>query len=160
MARLDRAAESSKPRAASAPDVRMGVLSELLGYNLRRAQLLLFASFADAVPEGVTPAQLTILLLIAANPGIKQTTLADVLEVDRSTMVRLVDRCEELHLVRRGSSRADRRAAPPVLTARGRAFVDGVLPRIRRKELEYTSVLDDGERAELARLLRKLNALD
>ncbi|HXP91825.1 MAG TPA: MarR family transcriptional regulator [Candidatus Binatia bacterium] len=138
----------------------MGALGQLLGYNLRRGQLLLFESFSEAVPAGITPAQLTILLLIAANPGIKQTTLAAVLDVDRSTMVRLVDRCAELRFVRRGSSRTDRRVAPPVLTERGRAFIDAVMPEILRKELEYTSVLTPSERAELTRLLRKLNALE
>lgn len=146
------------PRRPLPAGVRMGVLDDLLGYNLRVAQLLLFDSFARAVGGGVTPAQFTILLLIEANPGIKQTTLADVLEVDRSTMVRLVDRCAELGYVRRGSSRTDRRVAPPVLTSRGRDFVAATLPEIQRREAESTHALTARERAELTRLLRKLNA--
>jgi DNA-binding MarR family transcriptional regulator len=140
------------------PDVRLGRLTHSLGYRLRRAQLRIFDAFAAAASDdGITPSQYAVLLLIEANPGIKQTDLAEALDLDRSTMVRLVDRCVEAKLVRRGASKLDRRAAPPVLTARGRALVDRLEPAVARLEAA-ASQLSPGERETLLGLLARIES--
>ncbi|MBD5634029.1 MAG: MarR family transcriptional regulator [Candidatus Eremiobacteraeota bacterium] len=141
---------------APAPaSVRLGRLENNLGYHLRLAQLRAFSAFAEgAAKDALTPSQFAVLLLIEANPGIKQIELADVLEVDRSTMVRLVDRCEGAKLVRRGSLKTDRRVAPPVLTARGRALIERLEPAVGRMEAA-ASGLSLSERTMLLQLLRR-----
>jgi DNA-binding MarR family transcriptional regulator len=136
--------------------VRLGRLEGNLGYNLRRAQLRIFDAFAR-VAGTLSPSQFAVLLLIEANPGIKQIELAEVLEVDRSTMVRLVDRCEDAKLVRRGSSKLDRRVAPPLLTARGRALLERYEPIVAREEAS-ASGLTVAERATLVSLLERVYA--
>jgi DNA-binding MarR family transcriptional regulator len=137
------------------PDnVRLGRLRGSLGYTLRRAQLRIFAAFASVAGD-VSPSQFAVLLLIEANPGIKQIELAEILDVDRSTMVRLVDRCVDAKLVRRGSSKIDRRVAPPVLTARGRALVERVEPLVGHAEAA-ASGLTSAERATLVALLERV----
>jgi DNA-binding MarR family transcriptional regulator len=139
--------------------VSFGRLGRLIGYNLTRGQLKTRLVF-DAAVEGtdLRPSQFAVLLLVEATPGIKQTTLADLLSVDRSTMVRIVDRCEEFNLLRRGSSSADRRAAPLQLTAAGKTLINRLFPRIARAE-EGASVLTASERRTFLRLLRKFNGL-
>ena len=72
-------------------------------------------------------------------------------------MVRMVDRLEAAALIERGSSRSDRRIAPPVLTARGRAFIETILPKVLESERALLAPLTAPERATLLRLLRKLH---
>jgi DNA-binding MarR family transcriptional regulator len=140
------------------PEVHLGRLAGNLGYRLRVAQLRIFSAFASVASEhALTPTQFAALLLIEANPGIKQTDLADALDVDRSTMVRLVDRCAEAKLVRRGSSKLDRRVAPPVLTARGRALIDRLEPLVMRAEAAASGLARD-ERTALLRVLERVGA--
>jgi DNA-binding MarR family transcriptional regulator len=139
--------------------IELGRLAGVVGYHLRRAQLRSYADYPpEATRRGVTPPHLAVLLLVEANPGIKQTTLAKVLSLDRSTMVRMVDRLEEAKLIERGSSRADRRVAPPVLTAKGRAFVDAILPKLIESEDGWLARLSAAERTTLLRLLSKITA--
>jgi DNA-binding MarR family transcriptional regulator len=143
-------------RADGPTSVELGRLENSLGYRLRVAQLRIFGAFSEvASAHELTPSQFAVLLLIEANPGIKQIELAEVLDLDRSSVLRLVDRCEAAKLVRRGSSKADRRIAPPVLTARGRALLEKLEPVVARKEAA-ASGLTRAERSTLARLLKRI----
>jgi DNA-binding MarR family transcriptional regulator len=143
---------------AGHPGPQLGRLGPSLGYNLRVAQLRIFAAFASVADQhAITPTQFAVLLLIDANPGIKQIELADALDVDRSTLVRLVDRCADAKLVRRGSSKLDRRVAPPVLTARGRALLAAMVPAVARAEAA-ASGLSGAEIATLLQLLGRIGA--
>jgi DNA-binding MarR family transcriptional regulator len=146
---------------ADSDELDLGRVDEFAGFHLRIAQLRHFAQFpATGSMAGITPALFSTLLLIEANPGVKQTTLASVLQVDRSTIVRMIDRLEERGLVRRGSSRQDRRVAPPTLTARGRMFVTDAVRRVHRADDISLQRLTERERLTLLDLLRKANGLD
>jgi DNA-binding MarR family transcriptional regulator len=143
-------------QAGGPTSIELGRLENSLGYRLRVAQLRIFGAFSEvASAHELTPSQFAVLLLIEANPGIKQIELAEVLDLDRSSVLRLVDRCEAAKLVRRGSSKADRRIAPPVLTARGRALLEKLEPAVARKEAA-ASGLTRAERSTLARLLKRI----
>lgn len=58
---------------------------------------------------GVTRAQWMVLARLARRPGCSQTELADMMEMERATAGRLVDRLEENGLVRREPDPRDRR---------------------------------------------------
>ena len=58
---------------------------------------------------GVTRAQWMVLARLARRPGCSQTELADMMEVERATAGRLLDRLEENGLVRREPDPEDRR---------------------------------------------------
>jgi DNA-binding MarR family transcriptional regulator len=58
---------------------------------------------------GVTRAQWMVLARLARRPGCSQTELADMMEMERATAGRLVDRLEENGLVRREPDPDDRR---------------------------------------------------
>src|SRR4051794_9589987 len=77
MARGTRAAAGRvEPDEAPREGLRLGRLEALLGYQLRRAQIATFQSFAEAMaPFGLSPGQLGVLLLVEANPGLNQTAL-------------------------------------------------------------------------------------
>jgi DNA-binding MarR family transcriptional regulator len=148
----------SKARAA-ADDTPLdfGRIDDLLGYHLRRAQVVMFQDFADAMAEsGVSPGQIGVLLLVAANPGVNQTTVGNALGIDRSTLVSMLDRLEERKVIARTPSPRDRRSHALLLTAKGQEFLAALLPRLDRHEQRIASRLSAAERATLIGLLRRV----
>lgn len=67
---------------------------------------------------GVTRAQWMVLARLARRPGCSQTELAEMMEMERATAGRLVDRLEDNGLVRREADPADRRIRRVFPTAR------------------------------------------
>jgi DNA-binding MarR family transcriptional regulator len=132
-----------------------GMLPGLLGYRLRLAQQTVFRDFAKSVAE-LSPGRVGILLLIDANAGVTQSGLAQAVGLDRSTMVGLVDKLEELGLIdrRRGE---DRRTNELWLTRSGRTLVAQLKRRIAVHERRVAAKLTAAERAELIALLEKLS---
>ena len=63
---------------------------------------------------------------------------------------------EQRGLIRRETDPRDRRALNIALTPLGRALVDELFPGHARRVRDTFTVLDDGEKRELARLCRKL----
>jgi DNA-binding MarR family transcriptional regulator len=63
-----------------------------------------------AVGLGVTRAQWKVLFKLTRYPGLRQTELADMLDIEPITLSRIVDRLEESALVERVADPADRRA--------------------------------------------------
>ena len=67
----------------------------------------------------IRPAQYSVLVVIAANPGISQSDLADILGIERARLVRLLDKLEKRGLTQRLDSRTDRRSHALRLTRAG-----------------------------------------
>jgi DNA-binding MarR family transcriptional regulator len=134
-------------------------LDVLLGYQLRRAQLRAFAAFAEATGEtALSPLLFGVLATIADHPGAGQREIAEALGADPSTMVRLVDTLEARGLLRRITHAVDRRTVVPTLTAEGEALLERATPLVSASEAAFAAALSDDERAQLAELLRRLNA--
>jgi DNA-binding MarR family transcriptional regulator len=134
-------------------------LDALLGYQLRRAQLLAFAAFAEATGEtALSPLLFGVLATIADHPGAGQREIADALGADPSTMVRLVDTLEARGLLKRVTHAVDRRTVVPTLTTDGEALLERATPLVRASEETFAAVLSGDERAQLAELLRRLNS--
>src|SRR5882672_9934114 len=84
------------------PGLDYDVLDELLGYRLRRAQVAMFIAFHEATKGlNITPPRFTALVVIGANPGIRQTVLGNVLGIARSGAMLLTDWFEDRGLVER-----------------------------------------------------------
>lgn len=144
----------SSPRGAT---IDMGILPELIGFNLRCAQLALFQHFNATVgKENISAPQFGTLLLIEANPGISQSAVAEALRFDRSTLVQIIDRLEGRGLVVRRVSPQDRRSHALELTAEGMEFLAKLKTMAVAHEAEVAAHLDEAERAKLIELLTKL----
>jgi DNA-binding MarR family transcriptional regulator len=157
------------PRPHAAPDaaepppgLSYGRLPEILGFHLRRAQLALFRHFARTVgaAEDITPGLLGMLQVIAANPGLGQSRLAETMEVDRSTIVKVVDQLEGRGLIRRDPSPTDKRSHCLHLTPQGAETLARIEERVRAHEDEFTRCLTEDERHFLTRLLARLHQAD
>ena len=136
----------------------LGLLPALLGYHLRRAQTAVFKDFAAAVgsDEDITPGLFGMLQVIAANPGLTQSRLADAMGVDRSTIVTVVDQLEARGLLARKPSQRDRRSHSLQVTAKGRPALRRIEERVLRHERDFAQALSDDELQTLIRLLIRL----
>ena len=95
-----------------------------IGYRLRRAQLSVFQRFLAVFEEmKLRPAEYSVLVLIADNPGRKQTEIAEVLGIKRANFVTLAHGLEERGLIERRPAADDRRANAVHLSRRGTEFV-------------------------------------
>ncbi|MEV1008414.1 MarR family transcriptional regulator [Streptomyces sp. NPDC049881] len=105
---------------------------------------------------GLHPGQELVLMRLADEDGQPQSRLVRALGLDPSTVSRTLQRLERKGLLVRTPSTADRRAVLVALTPAGRAL----LPEVRRvwDALDAATVagLSERQRAEAARLLRRL----
>jgi MarR family transcriptional regulator, transcriptional regulator for hemolysin len=77
-----------------------------------------------AKERGTTRAQWIVLFRLRQNEGLSQVDLADVLELQPISLVRLLDRLVEHGLLERRHDPKDRRANRLFLTAKGKKLVD------------------------------------
>jgi DNA-binding MarR family transcriptional regulator len=142
---------------ARVPGLDYGVLDELLGYSLRRAQVAMFAAFHEATRGmNITPPRFTALVIIGSNPGMSQSALGNVLGIARSGAMLLTDWFEGQGLVERRRRPDDGRAWGLHLTAEGERLARELQARVLDLDLKRTRRLTPRERRELLRLLEKL----
>ena len=136
-------------------DLRMGELSDLLGYALKRAQLKVFDDFLRCVSSlHLTPAQFSVLLLMEQNPGRNQTEIANALGILRPNFVAMLDGLESRELCMRVRSAHDRRSHSLVLTDRGRATLARAKKLVATKhEARLNEALGPANRAALLQML-------
>jgi len=146
------------PRApATEPPIDLGILPELIGYHLRRAQLNVFQDFTRAIGAGeLTPGQYGALVVIDRNPGLSQTRLGQTLGIDRSTLVAVIDRLEARGLVERANAPNDRRSYALHASDAGKALLVELTRRVRAHEDYIAGDLGASERAALIASLRRI----
>ena len=85
---------------------------------------------------GLTQAQWQTLVHLSRNEGIRQVTLAEIMEIQPITLVRLIDRLQAAGWVERRADPGDRRAFQLYLTERARPLLEQLWDTARelRKE--------------------------
>ena len=157
--RRRRAAQSTSAGAEQrAQPIDVGILTELIGFNLRRAQIALWRDFKNTVGnDGVQPGVFSLLMLSGLNPGIAQVDLASQLYLDKATIVALVDRLERRGWVVRRRSTVDRRRQGVHLTADGRFWLRARRRDMLMHEKRFTSLFSAAELRQLLALLRRIH---
>lgn len=140
---------------AEAPD--LSPLDTKLGFRLRLAQQTAFDTFHRTMsPLGLTPGRLAVLLMLEANPAIRQGVLAEALRIKPSNLTVLLASLEEEGLLKRAEEEGNRRANLLQITQAGRAL----LKRGKVGEAEVERQLAEGmtpeEHATLVNALRLL----
>lgn len=149
----------------SAPTTAVGIdldcLPNLLGFNIRRAQIALWRDFNRNVAEGyVRPGIFSAMLLAHANPGIAQIEIANQLGIDKASVVSLVDRMEDAGWVTRKRSTEDRRRQGIFLTPAGVKACRSLKKEMIEHERKFVSRYTDQELRVLIALLRRLHDPD
>jgi DNA-binding MarR family transcriptional regulator len=137
------------------PGIDYGVLDSLLGYGVRRAQLLIYEDFvATLAPWSITPQRFSALTVISRNAQLKLTHLARILGIARSGAVLLVDALAAMGYVERVPSPEDRRAYGLVLTPKGAGDLKLITEAVCEHDRRMGARLAPEESLELMRLLR------
>ena len=152
--------KKTSPRAGNKQTpLEMGLLPQLIGFNLRFAQVAVFQHFtAKLGTYGISAPQFGTMLLIGSNPGVSQSSVAEALRFDRSTLVQIIDRLEDRDLVVREVSAHDRRSHALKLTDQGETLLTALKALALEHEDEMTHDLEEGERDTLIRLLERIHS--
>jgi DNA-binding MarR family transcriptional regulator len=136
----------------------LGLLDSHLGYFLRRIQVWVFQDFIRTLASiDLRPAQYSVLSVIAANRGLSQADVAQLLGIERARLVRLLDRLEKRGLTQRLASPVDRRSHALQMTPAGQAL----LKRARAlAQVHEANLVDKLGVANHARLIEALRAFD
>jgi DNA-binding MarR family transcriptional regulator len=148
---------TKNPVTTSKTDINYGLLPDLVGYHLRMAQIALFRDFAKGPGElDVTPGLFGVLVIIEANPDLKQSDLARAAQLDRSTVVTVIDNLERRGLVERRAALHDRRSNAIRLTADGVALLRKLKRQVTQHEKRLLGNFSEAERLQLFALLQKV----
>jgi DNA-binding MarR family transcriptional regulator len=152
--------ESKSRRGSSLPPrpINVGLLPNLLGYNVRRAQIALWRDLTRSLGGAeVPPAVFSLMVLVEANPGIAQIELANQLDVDKATIVGLVNRLQRQKWVTRNQSTVDRRRQGILLTSLGQRELDSLRQIMIEHEARFTRLFSQEELAQLFAYLRRIH---
>lgn len=138
--------------------INVGILPNLLGYNIRRAQIALWRDFGRTVADGnIRPGMFSVLVLVGANPGIAQVDLARELDQDKATIVGLIDELQRRRCVLRRRSRVDQRRHGIFLTPTGRRRLESLRHEMLEHEARFTRLFTPEEMTTLITLLRRIH---
>lgn len=151
------AAKAPAPAGGCAP-IKLGFLSDFVGFHLRLAQDASYRAFARFKDKDlVKPGRFPALAIIHLNPGISQSALGRAIARDKSTVSPLIKDLQKNGLINRKPSPNDRRSVTLVLTKKG----ERVLERLHVRAREHESDLDrlvGTSKSKLVGLLDKITA--
>lgn len=132
-------------------------LEGLLGFQLRMAYVAVSRHFAATMSDtDLTQKQTGVLWLLGANPGVSQITLAKQLDMDRASMMAIIDRLESRGLALRERSPHDGRRQELYLTPKGRKVLKQSKAALADHEEFFKSRFSDSELAVLFESLKRL----
>jgi DNA-binding MarR family transcriptional regulator len=153
--------DEARPHLANGQQVDLSKLTDLVGYQLRRAQIAVFDDFIRSfAPYNIRPTQYGVLTAIESNPGSSQAAIAQSLGIKRSNFVKLIDEFERRKLVARKQVAGDRRANALFLTKAGETEL-AELHQVRMAHEARIAALIGGEDERLTMLeqLRRLTTM-
>ena len=156
---VDRSPKSAPARSSAnnAESLDLGVLREVMGFRFRRIQNHLAKGFmADPRHGDLKPGLFSILALIAANPGVSQTRLAEEAGIDQTPLVSLIDDLEDAGWAVRTRSREDRRRHSLQVTSKGTEALARLTVAAYDAETKVRSALTPKELEQLLKVLDKL----
>jgi MarR family transcriptional regulator for hemolysin len=133
--------------------------------NLRREILFQLSDVARSMrthidqrarEHGMTRAQWAVLVRLERQEGMTQAEMAEALEVQPITLLRLIDRLCEQRLVERRPHPRDRRANCLYLTAKGHSILLQLMPLGKEIAADVLTSMGDGEVADLLRQLLRI----
>lgn len=132
-------------------------LETLVGYNARRAALVIIAEFMErmAVYE-LRTVDFSVLSLITHNPGITSKQLCNTLGIQAPNLVSMVNALEQRDLIKRLPHPNDGRAMGLHLTELGEQTVRRAEKTAAELERDVTAKLSPQERKTLMTLLKKI----
>lgn len=142
---------------AAVQEVDASYLESLMGYNARRAALVIIGEFlTQMAPYGLRPVDFSVLSLITHNAGITSRQLCTALGLLPPNLVGMVNALEKRELIVRQPHPSDGRATGLHLSAKGRKLMREAEKTAARLEADATARLTPAENRTLIRLLQKI----
>jgi DNA-binding MarR family transcriptional regulator len=150
-------AEVSPPPVESDSRIDASYLESLLGYNARRAALAVIGVFLQRMaPCGLRPVGVSVLTLIAHNPGITSRQICAALDILPPNLVGMIKSLDKRGLIERRPHPSDRRAQGLHLSPDGKKLQKSAQATATRLESDVASRLSADELDTLKSLLRKV----
>jgi DNA-binding MarR family transcriptional regulator len=141
------------------PRVALEPIGHTLGFVLHDVARLLRKRFDQKARHlGLTRAQWQVLAHVARHEGLHQGALAEILELEPITLVRLVDRLEAAGMVERRAHATDRRLKLLHLTDRARPMLEEMRRLGAATREEALAGLPQAERDRLTAALLAMRA--
>ena len=134
---------SSTTEAAEVTDVDDSTLRGFVGYHMKRA----FNVVQNDLTRTLKPFDLrmltyTALVMIVDNPGLRQSQLADAMDIERPNLVVIIDELERRELIVRDRVPTDRRAYALKATLAGRQLYDKAIAAVSAHEQQLLRGID------------------
>jgi|GEM_PF-2747829 len=142
-------------------DRSLDLLHDSLGYAIKCAQVrtyeVLFGLLGETPTEpAMTPARMTALCLIARQPGISQSDLAERLSITRAAVVKVVDMLQARALVQRQPIVGNRRTWALQVTEAGYEELRRLTRLSQQYDARISARLSVDERQQLMALLARV----
>ncbi|MEP6828136.1 MAG: MarR family transcriptional regulator [Aestuariivirga sp.] len=148
--------ESKSGEAIEASD---SALSRLVGYNLKRVAIILQADTARVLRQfDLRVISFSALSMVVENPGMRQSQLADLLGIERSNLVLVIDELDSRELITRNVVLGDRRSYALKATLAGQRLNKQALEAIQRSENAMLDCLSKVELEQIGGILGKLRS--
>lgn len=132
-------------------------LETLLGYNARRAALVIIEQFLKRMAVyDLRPVDFSVLSLITHNPGISSRQLSSALNILPPNLVGMINTLEKRELIVRKPHPSDRRILGLHLSDAGGKLMKNAEQTAKELENDAASKLTAAERKTLMRLLQKI----
>ncbi len=129
-------------------------LDQLLGFLVNDVSRLMRTRFDSRARDlGLTRPQWRVLVFLARSEGINQSGLAEIIEVERMTLGRMIDRLEAAGLVERRPDASDRRVHRLYLSNKAKPLLDDMVVLANELQDEALDGLSDADRHTLRSLL-------
>jgi MarR family transcriptional regulator, lower aerobic nicotinate degradation pathway regulator len=127
------------------------------GHLIRRTYQISQALFLNETAElGLTSVQYSALNAIVQLPDLDQASLSGVIALDKTTLVKVLDRLVSKDLITRVRSTTDRRCHVLNPTAKGRKTIADILPMLDRIQERLLAPLAPDEQVVFLSLLSKI----
>ena len=138
------------------PDI--GGIDEIVGFHIRLAHGAVYRHFTEAFSDlDLTQKQVSVLWLIDDRPEIAQADIGRRLQIDRATIMAIVNRLQKRGYVERRGSSEDRRRQSLRLTTAGHDALVLARACILEHERWLKSRFTPAETAQLVKFLRRIH---
>ncbi|HEX7656300.1 MAG TPA: MarR family transcriptional regulator [Sphingomonas sp.] len=141
-----------------AVDEDLGGIDEILGFHIRLAHGAVYRHFTSTFSDlDLTQKQVSVLWLIDDHPDIVQADIGRRLQMDRATVMAIVNRLEKRGFIERGAPQSDRRRQTLHMTEAGHDALLAARECILEHEQWLKGRFSRGETTMLIELLRRIH---
>lgn len=144
---------------ANGGSVRIGdrTLRSFHGYQMKRTFNVIQTDLSKTLkPFDLRMLTYTALVLIVDNPGLRQSQLAEAMDIERPNLVLIVDELERRELIVRDRLPNDRRAYALKVTTAGRQLYEKTIAAVKAHEEKILDGIDPVSLATAMDVMRRI----